>query len=215
MKKKNARNFIIAAVLVLLFFLWTAVVITVDVKQVEPNGTTVGLSRFNSTFHSLTGVNMTLYNVTDLLSLIPLLFVAGFAILGLQQLIRRKCLLKVDYSILVLGCFYVIVITAFLLFEAFIVNYRPILIEGRLEASYPSSTTMLVMCVIPTSAMQLSERINNKRLRVCINSLLIIFLLFMVIGRLISGVHWISDIIGGVLLSSGLVMTYYSVKELK
>ena len=37
----------------------------------------------------------------------------------------------------------------------------------------------------------------------------------MVIGRLISGVHWLTDIIGGVLLSAGIVMMYYTVTSLK
>ena len=141
----------------------------------------------------------------------PLVFVIGFALLGLIQWIKRKHLLKVDYSILALGGFYIVVMAAFNLFEVFVINYRPVLIDGYLEASYPSSTTMLVMCVMPTAIMQFNARIKNDVLRRCVASAITAFIVFMVIGRLISGVHWITDIIGGALLSTGLVLMYRAI----
>lgn len=69
-----------------------------------------------------------------------------------------------------LGIYYVVVIFGYLIFEMIPINYRPILIEGILEASYPSSTMLLVLSVI-----------------VCV--LTVIFSAFMVIGRLVAGVH--------------------------
>jgi undecaprenyl-diphosphatase len=156
-------------------------------------------------------VHLSLYTVTDVLSLIPLGVVMGFALLGLSQWVRRKSLWKVDRSILVLGGFYAAVMAIYLLFEVAVVNYRPVLINGLLEASYPSSTTMLVMCVMPTAAMQLHTRIKKRLLRQSVIFLIIAFTSFMVIGRLISGVHWFSDIIGGALLSAGLVLMYHAV----
>lgn len=103
----------------------------------------------NGAVRELTGVHMALYTVTDWLSLIPIFVAIGFAALGLWQLIRRKSVFKVDYNIIVLGGFYVLVMAVYLFFEAVVVNYRPVLIDGFLEASYSSSTTVLVMCVIP------------------------------------------------------------------
>ena len=138
----------------------------------------------------------------------------GFALLGLIQLIKRKSLFKVDSSILVLGAFYIVVMAAYLFFEFYVVNYRPVLINGFLEASYPSSTTLLVMRVMPTAVMQLNSRIRNTKMKRAFAFALIAFTAFMVIGRLISGVHWITDIIGGAILSAGLVMIYYSVTTL-
>ena len=152
--------------------------------------------------------------VTDWLGLVPLCFVLGFALLGLVQLIQRRSIVKVDYSILVLGGFYILVMVAYLLFEVVVINYRPVLIDGRMEASYPSSTTMLVMCVIPTAMMQLNARVKNKTIQKTVLGILLAFTVFMVIGRLISGVHWFTDIVGGALLSAGLVMLYYSVSSL-
>lgn len=152
---------------------------------------------------------MTLYIITDWLGLVPCAFIIGFAALGLTQWIRRRSLLNVDSDILLLGGFYLIVLALYLFFEEFVVNYRPVLINGFLEASYPSSTTLLVMCVMPTSMMQIKQRIRSPRLRRSVNGFLAAFTVFMVTARLISGVHWLTDIIGGMLLSTGLVKLYH------
>ena len=196
------------------FLLWTAAIRFVDVQAIGPQGSSVGFATINQFIHNLTGVHLAVYTITDWLSLVPLGFVIGFALLGLVQWIQRKHLLRVDYSLLVLGGFYMVVMAAFVLFEVFVVNYRPVLIEGILEASYPSSTTMLVMCVMPTAIMQLNARIKNEVFKRCVASVITAFIVFMVIGRLISGVHWFTDIIGGALLSAGLVLTYRAIIDL-
>ena len=211
MKKENQRNFCIATCMLFAFFLWTATIQFIDVKTIGPQGSSVGFATLNGFVHNLTGVHMYLYTITDWLGLVPLAFVMGFALLGLVQWIKRKYLLKVDYSILVLGGFYIVVMAVYVLFEVFVVNYRPVLIGGILEASYPSSTTMLVMCVMPTAIMQFNARIKNNILKRFVASAITVFVVFMVIGRLLSGVHWFTDIIGGALLSAGLVMMYRAI----
>ena len=195
------------------FVLWTVAVCSIDVQPIGPQGSAVGFATWNRFVHNLTGVHMPLYTLTDWLGLVPFVFVLGFAVLGLAQLIKRKSILKVDRSILALGGFYVAVMAAYVFFEIFVINYRPVLIEGTLEASYPSSTTMLVLCVMPTAVMQLRSRIKNRPFRHVVSVALIAFTAFMVIGRLISGVHWFTDIIGGALLSAGLVTLYHTVRD--
>jgi len=197
------------------FLLWTAAIQFVDVQAIGPQESSVGFAAINQLVHNLTGVHMSLYTITDWLGLVPLGFVMGFALLGLIQWIKRKHLLKVDYNILILGGFYIVVVAVYVLFEMFVVNYRPVLINGYLEASYPSSTTMLVMCILPTAIMQFNARIKNDVLKRCLASAITAFIVFMVIGRLISGVHWITDIIGGALLSAGLVLMYRVIIRLK
>ncbi len=214
MKKRNQKNIFVALWLLVSFVIWTVAISFLDIQAIGPNGSSVGFATLNELVHKLTGVHMTLYIITDWLGLVPLFFVFGFAILGLVQLIQRKSFFKVDRSILVLGGFYIIVMALYLLFEVFVINYRPVLIDGHLEASYPSSTTMLVLCVIPTAMMQLNSRILNKTFRKIILGFLVIFTAFMVIGRLISGVHWFTDIVGGILLSTGLVVLYHFVSTL-
>jgi len=213
MKKQVKRNLVISIGLLFAFVIWTIVICFIDVKAIGPRESNVGLSTINSFFHSLTGVNFTLYTITDWLGLVPVFVCFGFGLLGLIQWIKRKKLLKVDYSIRILGLFYVTVMIAYLLFEEVVINYRPVLINGYLEASYPSSTTLLVLCVMPTAIMQLNTRLKNLVLRKFVIFVITTFIVFMVIGRLVSGVHWLTDIIGGALLSAGLVMMYYSISN--
>ena len=215
MKRKNKREFCIAICLLAAFLLWTTAIQFVDVQAIGPQKTHVGFAMINQYVHNLTGVNMSLYTITDWLGLVPLSFVMGFALFGLIQWIKRKHLLKIDYSILVLGGFYIVVLAVYFLFETFVVNYRPILINGYLEASYPSSTTMLAMCVMPTAIIQFNARIKNVVFKRCVAYAITAFIAFMVIGRLISGVHWFTDIVGGVLLSAGLVLMYHFVISLE
>ncbi|MEE1061082.1 MAG: phosphatase PAP2 family protein [Ruminococcus sp.] len=214
MKKRNQKIILTAICLLTAFILWTTAISFIDTKAIGPQNSTVGFATVNSFIHNLTGVHLSLYTITDWLGLVPLCFVMGFGILGLVQLIKRKSLLKVDYNILVLGGFYIVVMASFILFEIFPINYRPVLIEGILEASYPSSTTLLVMCVMLTAIMQFNTRIKNKALRNTITVLISAFILFMVTARLVSGVHWFTDIIGGALLSSGLAMLYYFISNI-
>ena len=215
MKKEKRKNFYVAFALLTAFVMWTSALRFIDVQTIGPNGSAVGFATLNGFIHSLTGVNMTLYTITDWLGLVPIAVAFGFGVLGLSQWIKRKQLKKVDYSIFVLGGFYVVVMAVYVFFEMFVVNYRPVLINGYLEASYPSSTTMLVMCVMPTAIMQFNSRISNLALRKSVTVIITAFIVFMVVGRLISGVHWLSDIIGGALLSAGLVTMYYSVCRFK
>ena len=204
----KTRKLLLAVGLLAAFALWTAAVCLIDVQPIGPGGSQVGFATVNGFVHRLTGVRMTLYIITDWLGLVPVAFGFGFAALGLAQWIKRKSLLKVDADILLLGGFYIVVLAAYLFFEGFAVNYRPVLIEGRLEASYPSSTTLLVLCVMPTALMQLRQRIKNPALAVWVTGMTVAFIVFMVAGRLLSGVHWLTDIIGGSLLSAGLVALY-------
>ncbi|WP_405343002.1 phosphoesterase PA-phosphatase, partial [Ruminococcus sp.] len=187
------RNLALGIGSLIVFVLWTILILFVDVRAVGPNGSKVGLATFNTWFHQLTGVHMTLYTVTDRLGLVPIAVCLCFGGLGLCQLIKRRSLFKVDADILLLGGYYILVIFGYLFFEMVPINYRPILINGFLEASYPSSTTLLVLSVMPTLVFQINRRCNSPMIKRIIMILAILFSAFMVIGRLASGVHWATD----------------------
>lgn len=208
MKTKGMKNLISGIVFIILFAIWTMLIQIIDVQPIGANGTNIGFTIINSWFHSLTGVNMTLYTITDWLGLVPIFICMFFGLVGLIQLVKRKNLLKVDFDIILLGVYYVIVILCYLIFEMHPINYRPILINDFMEASYPSSTTLLVLCVMPTLVFQANQRLKSITLKRFITIFAVTFSVFMVVGRLISGVHWLTDIIGSCLLSAGLFHTY-------
>ena len=187
MKEIRRKELLAGIILLATFALWTVLIRHIDVQKAGPNGTEIGFATINVWFHRLTGVHMLVYKITDWLGLVPIIICMCFGVLGLVQLIKRRSILRVDPDILLLGIYYVLVIACYLIFEMIPINYRPILINGNLEASYPSSTTIALFVFA--------------------------FSLFMVTGRLISGVHWATDIIGSVFLSSGLFMVYRSMAE--
>ena len=210
MTERGKKGLRVGAGLILAFAVWTLLILKVDVRPVGQNGTDIGFAAVNLWFHGLTGANMTLYAITDWLGLVPILVCVGFGCLGLYQWIRRRSLARVDADILLLGAYYILVILAYLIFEMIPINYRPIPINGVMEASYPSSTTLLVLSVMPTLKFQADRRATSLSVKRATTAFVAAFSAFMVIGRLISGVHWLTDIVASVLLSGGLYMLYRS-----
>ena len=208
MKQKAKMQGILGVFLLAVFILFTMSLTLVDMQPIGPNGSCVAYASINQAVHELFGVNMTLYSITDWAGVVAILIALGFAVLGLVQWIKRKHIGKVDSSILVLGVFYLLVFGAYVFFEFHVINRRPVLINGILEASYPSSTTMLAMCVLPTAMMQFRRLIQNRKTRNAVNALCGLFTAFMVIGRLVCGVHWFTDILGGLIFSVAMILLY-------
>lgn len=213
---QNGKKYLFAGSILLAgFVLWTALLQIIDVQPLGQTGTNIGFATINLWFHKLTSVHMTLYTITDWLGLVPIFVCFVFGMVGLIQLVRRKNLLKVDSDILVLGIYYIIVILCYLMFEIIPINYRPVLINGFLEVSYPSSTTLLVLCVMPTLTEQVNRRLKSVSVKKAVTLMTAVFSLFMVMSRLISGVHWLTDIIGSILLGTGLFSIYKATILLK
>ena len=212
MKKKNM---LVSISLTVLSIVYTLLVKYVDVSQIGPNNSSVGFSTINLFFKNLIGSNMFIYKISELFGYILLLLVVIYGFIGMYQLIKRKSLFKVDYEIIILGCFYVLMMITYILFEKVIINYRPVLIDGVLEASYPSSHTILSLCV-GLSSLIVSKRYFNKNYIKQINLITVCLMCIVLIGRIISGVHWFSDILGGIIISLTLLsyfqLAYYRKK---
>ena len=208
------RNFFISTILILVAVVFTILVKLLDVKQIGVNETSIGFTTLNQFVFKTTGVNMIWYHITDWLGLVPIFMAMVYSLLGLVQLIKRKSLFKVDKEIIILGLFYIVVISIYIFFEKVIVNYRPILMNGFLEASYPSSHTLMTICLCGSSIIVNKKLFNNKITKL-MNILSLVIILITVIGRLISGVHWFTDIIGGMFISIALLMILYSIIDIK
>lgn len=215
MTKKT--TWMLALVLCLCFIGWTAAVAFVDVQAIGPEGSQVGLATMNAWARRVTGVDAAeggmrsfWYKLTNGLGYVSLIVALLFALLGLCQLVRRRGLARMDRELLILGLFYVLLLGCYVLFEKVIVNYRPVIITAAdgLEASYPSSHTMLACFIFATAMMQLPRLVKSPALRGLGKLVCAAIIAVAVVGRLLSGVHWLSDIIGGVLLSAALVALY-------
>ena len=210
MKVNKKRNIIISVVLSVFAIVYTLLVKFVDVKEVGPNNSKVGFANLNKAVFRVFGENIHWYNLTKYLGYIFVLIVLAYAVIGIIEIVKRKSLFKVDKELLVLGCFYVVIGLMYVLFEKVIVNYRPILVDGVLEASYPSSHTMITLCVCGSAIIINSKLFKNNIVRY-LNIALSFVMILMVIGRTLSGVHWFTDIVGGVIISSALLMIYYTI----
>lgn len=162
MKKNGMKNLLFGGIFIATFVLWTVLIQMVDVQPHGQNGTNIGFATLNCWFHRFTGVHMMIYSITDWMGLVPVVVCLIFAGVGLVQLIKKRSLFKVDPDIIILGIYYIVVILAYIFFEMIPINYRPILINGVMEASYPSSTTLLVLCVMPTLIEQTQRRLSIR-----------------------------------------------------
>ena len=203
------RKFIFSIILIFVSILFTFLVKTVDVKQVGVNETSIGFSTINQFVFETIGVNMIWYHITDWLGVIPIVMSICYAFIGLIQLIKRKSIFKIDKEIVLLGLFYIAVIFIYVFFEKVIINYRPILMNDYLESSYPSSHTLMTICLCGSSIIINKKLFDNKITRF-MNVCSLFIIVFTIVGRLISGVHWFTDIIGGILISISLIVIFYS-----
>ena len=204
------RNLIISILLLISSIIFIVLLKNIDVKCDAVNNSCIGFATINQFLFNKIGVNMLWYLITDWLGIIPVIMSMGYAIIGFKQLIKRKSIKEIDIEIIILGIFYIVVILIYILFEKYIVNYRPILINGVLEASFPSSHTLMTICLCGSSIIINNRLLKNTFTKV-VNVISLFIIVITIIGRFISGVHWFSDIIGGILISSFLLMLFYSI----
>lgn len=205
------KKIIAAAASFAAFILFTVLVKKVDVGTDEATGRDIGFFKLNIGFHKLTGFSEGWYKLTQILGIVIIACGLVFAVIGVIELIKRKDLRKVDAQIYALGGLYVILGILYIVFDKIVaINYRPVIMDGETapEASFPSSHTMLAIVVMAGVMIMLNYYIRDRRLRISLQAICALLALLTVVGRLISGVHWFTDIIGSILISAFLVSMF-------
>ena len=204
------KYYIASGTAFVLFLVLILLVRTVDVADIGPAGTSIGLSHLNQAFHTLTGVHMIWYKITEILGVLAIGVAAMFALMGFLQLIRRRSLLKVDSEIMLLAGLYIITMGLYFFFEGIIVNYRPVIMPDNTvpEASFPSSHTMLICVIMGSTVIMLRKYVRDVRTYSLLRILCYAVMAVTVFGRLVCGVHWLTDIIGGVLISAAMLSMF-------
>ena len=214
--KKTKMKIVLAVLAFAASIAWICIILNADVGKVGPKGKEIGLSLINSSFHDIwhyddVGYNKLWYGITQAIGGFSLAVAAGMGLFGLIQLIKRKSLFKVDKCIIVLGILYAVTFGVYLMFEFVIINYRPLIMPGETEpaASFPSSHTMLTIVIMGSMIVLLKNYIKKTSLRISLQFTCLVLMLTMVLGRFICGVHWFSDVIGGILIGLFLVDLYW------
>lgn len=210
---KRKKHLIWGGILLLGFMGFTLLVRTVDVQLIGLEESAVGLAALNSWVHDAIGIHLWWYGLTDWLGVLFVAVGLGFAAVGAVQLFKRRNLWKVDREILWLGVLYIAMAVCYIGFKRFPVNYRPVILNGEAESSYPSSHILLTMCVMSTTVLQMKRLLPGERIRRWITAVCTALLTVTIVGRVISGVHWATDILGGILLALALVELYRGVTE--
>lgn len=201
------KKLLAASIFTALFLIFTLLVCTVDVQPIGLEGTSVGFAALNGWTHTALGDSDGWYLVTEYLGYVAIAEASTFVICGLIQWIRRKDLRKVDRNILALGVLFLVVVALYFFFDKLPISYRPMIPpdETELETSFPSSHTMLALSVFGATLIILRDKTTDRTLRAVLTVLFSVLIAGMVIGRLLSGAHWLTDIIAGLLLGSALL----------
>lgn len=209
---KIDRRFMTAFYTLVLFIVWTVLVKVVDTAPIGPMETVVGFSSINGAVHEALGTSDLWYRASEILGYLAILLCGVFAIIGLVQLIQRKSLAKVDKRLIAAGVIYVCVIIAYILFDKVVVNYRPVIMPGETapEPSYPSTHAMLGCVGYGVGAILLPDYLKNPTVSGLVRPLCWILAVLTAVTRLLSGVHWLTDIIGGIILSAFFLTAFYA-----
>lgn len=205
MKKQGYIYLIVACVLLALFVALTVCLVFVDVRAAGESGAEVGFATINEKVWQTIGQSEAALTVSEICGLCMIAAVGAFGVVGLVQVIRRKGILRADRELYVMAGGLVLLAVAYVFFEIFVINCRPVLDEGELAASFPSSHTMLAVAVAGMGASYLHSRPKKGVLLGVLVGLLTGIAICTVACRLLGGVHWPTDIVGGVLLGMAIL----------
>ena len=200
----------VAVACTVIFILFTIMVTALDGQTVD--GHRLGLATMNGWWRDLVGVNAAWRVVSDVVAVGTVFGAVGLLIVQIVAVVRGRGLRPVvrdwwgvDLVLISLGICYG-------LFQIVVINYRPLLMHGVAEASYPSSHVLLFATVWPLLILTLWRMTKRRWVRVTVMVVGMMVMLAGIVARALSGYHWLSDLVGGVLLGVTLVAWYLALQ---
>lgn len=202
------KNLIAGGISLILFAALGLMLKSVDVAAIGPEGSSVGFAGLNGFVFETLGQNSVWKALTTVTGLLALLTAAVFAGIGAWQLYTRRSLMKVDRALLAMGAVYIILLLVYIVYDKVPVNFRPVLEDGQLESSFPSSHAMLACTVFGCACVLVRRTVTRRITRDWLIRIFMALAVLTAAGRLLAGVHWCTDILGGVLIALGLTSLY-------
>ncbi len=203
MKKK----FLTAGIFAALFIVLTISLCIFDVEAIGPESSKIGLSHFNNAVFTFFGTNKTWDKITDVLIAIAIVGALSLFAYVAYLAVKRK---KADRNFIALFGLYTATGIFYLLFEKIIaINYRPILEDGKLAVSYPSTHTLLACVFMWSTAIMLGRFVEKRAVRRSLQAACIILSFIIAYGRIFAGMHWMTDVHGAFFLAAALVFCFW------
>ena len=208
-RSDHVRNplpgFITALFFLATFTVFTVMVMRYDVQDIGFNGAPVGFATLNGAVHALFPYDEGCFAASEYIGYFCLGIAGVNALIAFIDFIKARGFRHMHRRYILTMVLYAVVVGAYVLFEFYEVNERPV----AAEASYPSSHTLLALCVLYSEIVLLGHSARRLRLWADILRMLFVALMVaMVFMRLLSGVHWLTDICGSILLSLSLCTMY-------
>lgn len=217
---KARRKFLLAGVMLAVFICLTVLLYTADrqpyttlvtpyAEGAEAETATIGLAGLNLKVSEWLGFRNVFYEITEILGYVEIAVAVCIFLLAVYQLVTRKSVRKMDREVIAMMVPYALIVIFYVLFERISPNFRPVLLEEGLEMSFPSTHTVLGVGIMVTAEAFFARHFrNNTFMGKWMPWICRIISVTTVFCRTMSGVHWATDILGGLILAFAIAFVY-------
>ena len=148
--------------------------------------------------------------ITDIILYASFAVLAAFLIIGIYQLFTRKSFKKIDKALRWMLLPLALMVLTYLLFDKVLppITTRP---NGSGEPSFPSTHVMVVATILFLAMMELPRYVKSKVARIILEIVMVVLLSLTCTGRIISEMHSLIDVIGGLIFAFIFTEIYYQI----
>lgn len=213
MSKQKIGWWLTAVCCTILFLVLTVSLLLVDVQSAGAQ--TVGWASLNFWWHDLISVQHGWHIVSNIVATVTLLALCAMVVWQFIIMLRGKSFRAFLKQWLAFDITVILLVLCYVLFQIVVVNYRPIMIDGMAEVSYPSSHILLFATLLPLIVCECWHNVPSKVWRRVIAVSALVLMVVGIVARALCGYHWLTDSVGALLLSAALVAWYKVMTQYK